>query len=146
MGAKIRMRKETKILVLAPACAVLLVISCYFSLAIWSNWLFQGKIVVGLYVVQRPFKGVFDIRHDSVTLVPQVEGWIVCREYVYGSAHGDTYFVIDRNSFTAKLYVNPNEFFDFLETEHLPFYEMSDEEGVIDLKGRLGRNRKYGDR
>lgn len=99
-----------------------------------------------IYVAQRPFQGRYDLyvmnfwRKERI--IEYVSEWIVSEHYFYGLSNNG-FFLIDRDTLELTWFNDQYQFSEELVRLGLPHYNMTDPEGVVDIRYGLGRDRKY---
>jgi hypothetical protein len=107
-------------------------------------WFFRAPIVDRFELVQIPFETTYNIRAGSNVVIEGVFGWVIADKWLIGSCGTDQYFAIERVSGEKRLFSDLRSFNQFITSQGLKRYNMSDEENVSHLKYGGGRNRKYG--
>lgn len=133
--------KRTMLFVASSAVVALMIPACYL---IFMCWMFRANVVNDVYIVQRPFSNVYDFKSGGETLIRDVNGWIINGNYVYGSCNECEYFLIHLPDHSIVRYKSLSGLDEFLLSNCMPIYDMSDEENESDLIYGAGRNRVYG--
>ncbi len=115
---------------------VMVPVLVFLAVIVWHVFFFRAEIHDEIFLVQRPFQDIYDIKGDSRVLVSDAEGWAVYGHVMYGERiirHGDIldleFFSIDLNTMEVSLYSDLGKLDRYLKALGSAGYHMSDIQG-----------------
>lgn len=125
------------------ACFAL--ITLFFLGAIFYGSISRFDINSDFYVEKHYFSDSYDLRShvNDEFIVPDVEGWILSHDYVYGGYGGSGFFAFKVGQKSFHKFNSVSALNEFLSAEGIDGYDVGAEENVSHLKYGGIRNRKY---
>lgn len=126
-------------------CAALVLLALAGVFYIFYIGMTKFDINSNFYVEKRILSSSYDLRAyvDGDIIAPDVGGWIVSHDYIYGSYGDSDFFAYKVSAGAVHKFGSVSALNEFLSAEVGAKYDVSAEENVSHLKYGGIRNRKY---
>lgn len=121
------------------ATIVVLALVTFLVIFIKYEYFFKGKIAENIYIVQRPFKDVYDMKSSGKIIVEDIDGWVVRPNLIYGYFSKTKTYAFSISENKVYLFNNTMELDKYLHERNLPSYDMNDEENIAYLRYNLDK-------